>query len=279
MAVHDTTSFERGNVPISHEDLQQITSHLHDLEDSSHSGAKSNNESIPKEQQQPETGRANGSLDPPKPEQLSGLFQFLDDYYWSANAKSSDDSTDGTMKRPSLLNICSGNGLAAVAASRFNLCSQTVGLDANPLTISNSMKLAFQQKVFHKCHFFQTELVVDPKLLLDNPHFMADKINEADVVFLYASPTTIRKLIPLLALLSAKKKETKFVTLMNHLPNEFAVCPELISGTELCAYNGVVDDRMKEVQSIPRPPEPVDADEIDKGFARSSIRHALPERF
>ena len=47
--------------------------------------------------------------------------------------------------------------------------------------------LAFQQKVFNKCHFFHVNYEDDPRLLLNNPHFMADNINESDVVFIHSN--------------------------------------------------------------------------------------------
>ena len=132
-----------------------------------------------------------------------------------------------------------------------------------------------------ECNFFQHYFDIGPRLLLDNPHLMADKINEADVIFLHVLPEIIQQLIPLMALLSSKEKESrKFVTLVNHIPEHCAVNPIVLSGMDLCVYDGVIDDGTKQEQcNCPLPPEPMDGDEIDKDFARSSIRHALPRRF
>ena len=254
--------------PITKKQLEQITSFLHKLDD-------------PEPTAQTHTAQHRDVS--PSPDQLTSLFRYLDDQYWSAKSNMSMDNIDeATIKRPILLHLCSGNGQAVVAATRFNLCSQAIGLDTNSLNITNSKKLAFQQKVFSKCHFFETESLdnVDPKILLDNPHLIADKMNESNVVYLHATnPDMIEKLVPLLALLSSKRKGRKFITSGYHLSNEFAVSPNLISGTELCVYDGVVDSRVKQEILLPPPPRPVDGDEIDKEFARGSIRHAMPERF
>ena len=148
--------------------------------------------------------------------------------------------------------------------------------------------LAFEQKVFNKCHFFHVNYEDDPRLLLNNPHFMADNINESDVVFIHSnawsSPDRMVTLIPLLALLSSKKNGRKFVTSVHHnIPMEHTVNKRLIEGTDLCVYDGIVDNRTIRKDNnnfvCAPPPEPMDGDEIDKEFARSSIKHALPRRF
>ena len=190
---------------------------------------------------------------------------------------SSGDNDGKTIgQQPILLHLGSGDGRVAVAAAHLNICSSAVGVDINPQLITASKQLAFQKKVFNKCHFFEEDLTVDPKILLDNPHWIADKMNESDVVFLHVDPKMLKKLIPLLARLSNGRK---IVTLMNHLPKEASICPEFIHGTELCVYDGVIDNRDAVEQILPPPPEPVDADDIDKEFARRSIQHALPSKF
>ena len=136
-------------------------------------------------------------------------------------------------------------GHVAVAAARFDVCAQCIGLDEDERNVKNSIRLAFEQKkAFEKCHFFHIDdLAADPRILLDNPHFVGEKLNEADVVLLHAPPTTIERLVPLLARMSTKKVERTFVTLTNHIPDEFAVNPQIVEGTELCSYDGVVDNR------------------------------------
>lgn len=220
------------------------------------------------------------------PQQLTTFLQYLDEHFWSTQqSPSRDDSSDDGAKlpveRPALLHVGSGNGILSVAALQFNLCSQAVGLETDQLYVTGSMKLAFQHGVFDRCHFFRSNYFdEDPRLLLDNPHSMADRINESDVVFVYSSSDEVHKLIPLLALLSSKNEGRKFVTLTHHIPSEFAVSPRLIPGTDLCVYDGVIGKKDKATTADFRcpMPEPVDGDEIDKEFARSSIRHAMPRR-
>ena len=87
-----------------------------------------------------------------------------------------------------------------------------------------------------------------------------------------------------MALLSSKKNDRKFVTSVHHnIPMEHTVNKRLIEGTDLCVYDGIIDNRRIRKDNndfvCAPPPEPVDGDEIDKEFARSSIKHALPRRF
>ena len=228
---------------------------------------------------------------------LFHFLQYLDDYFWSTTTSSSSHNgrcTDCTTnrRRPTLLNIICDEEqsyvILPVAATKYNLCSKSITLHTNEKSITNSKMLAFEQKVFNKCHFFHVNYEDDPRLLLNNPHFMADNINESDVVFIHSnawsSPDRMVMLIPLLALLSSKKNGRKFVTSVRHnIPMEHTVNKRLIEGTDLCVYDGIVDNRTIRKDNnnfvcVP-PPEPVDGDEIDKEFARSSIKHALPRRF
>ena len=118
---------------------------------------------------------------------------------------------------------------------------------------------------------------------MNNPHFIADQINECDIVFIYAAkPDILQLLLPLLSFLSSKKEgNRKFVTCSNHLPREVAVNRKHIYGTELCVYDGIahqITNRQMDASILCPPPEPVDDELIDKEFARASIKHAMPRR-
>ena len=215
--------------------------------------------------------------------------QYLDDYFWSTTTSSSSHNgrcTDCTTnrRRPTLLNIICDEeqsyDILSIAATKYNLCSKSITLHTNEKSITNSKMLAFEQKVFNKCHFFHVNYEDDPRLLLNNPHFMADNINESDVVLIHSnawsSPDRMVMLIPLLALLSSKKNGRKFVTSVRHnIPMEHTVNKRLIKGTDLCVYDGIVDNRTIRKDNnnfvCAPPPEPVDGDEIDKEFARSVV--------
>lgn len=172
--------------------------------------------------------------------QFKNLFEYLESY-----------QTDCDGSKPVLLHIGCGDGRVGVTATRFDLCSQTIGIDASPLRVHTAIKMAFEQKILDRCHFFQTEIFEDPRLLLGSPDLLAEKVWEADVVFLHVLPSNLKKLVPLLAKLSddnyeymlAKqvKKKRKFVTLMYHLPAEVTINARFIQGTDLCVYDGVVD--------------------------------------
>jgi hypothetical protein len=183
--------------------------------------------------------------------QFKSLFEYLESY-----------QTDCNGSKPVLLHIGCGDGRIGVTATRFNLCSQTIGIDASPIRVLTAIKTAFEQKVLDKCHFFQkdifqTEVFEDPLL--------AEKIWDADVIFLHALPSKLKKLVPLLAKLSDEnyeymlakqvKKKRKFVTLMYHLPAEVTINARFIQGTDLCVYDGVIDKRaVRQVTPPSTPP-------------------------
>ena len=230
---------------------------------------------------------------------LFHFLQYLDEYFWSTTTSPSQKTNDSfsdcitnRRRRPILLNIICDEGqsidILSVAATKYNLCSKSITLHTDENSITNSKMLAFEQKVFNKCHFFHVNYDDDPRLLLNNPHFMADNINESDVVFIhynsYSTPDKMETLIPLLALLSSKKNDRKFVTSIHNIPMEHIVNKRQIEGTDLMEYDGIVDNRRIRKKNdnnlvCEPPPEPVDGDEIDKEFARSSIKHAFPKRF
>jgi len=219
------------------------------------------------------------------------FLQYLDSYYCDTT---SFDGASDKRRRPTLLNInccCTNtatieqnNDILSITAAKFNLSSKSISLDnTNEVNVQSSKRLAFQQQVFNKCHFFEVNYNDDPTLLLNNPHFMADQINECDIVFIYAATSDLlQTLLPLLSLLSSKKEgNRKFVTCLNHLPREVAVNPKHIDGTELCVYDGIVHqttNRQMDASILCPPPEPVDDELIDKEFARASIKHAMPRR-
>lgn len=273
MTKEDEISFD-GTSPLSKAQIQHIKSFICNkiIEEESDSDS-----TMSKEQQQQKANR------------ISDFLQYLDRYYIDSSTDGGSGEVNNSVhheNRPTLLNICSGenNDIISIAAAKFNLCSQSIGLHTNEINIQSSKRLAFQQNVFNKCHFFQVNYNDDPKLLLDNPHFIADRINESDVVLIHdvLDADMITQLMPLLALLSSKRKNRKFVSCVHHIPTLNAVCSKLISGTELCVYDGIVDtttDDKDDRCTYPPLPEPLHDDEIDKEFARSSIQHALPRRF
>ena len=225
-----------------------------------------------------------------KTKHYSDFLQYLDNYYCDTT---SFDGAPDKRRRPTLLNIncCCTNtatieqsyDILAITAAKFNLSSRSISLDTNEVNIQSSKRLAFQQQVFDKCHFFEVNYNDDPTLLLNNPHFMADQINECDIVFIYAATSDLlQTLLPLLSLLSSKKEgNRKFVTCLDHLPREVAVNPKHIYGTELCVYDGIAHqatNRQMDASILCPPPEPVDDELIDKEFARASIKHAMPRR-
>jgi len=311
MAYPNEAHLDDGNVRLSREQLQQIASHIQNVME---------DEALCSRIGQPETDSTGALQKPPTPEQLTQLFQFLDEYYWftatTTTEPTSSDDKESTQhppattkrKRPTLLTIGIDNALAAIMATRFNLCSQAIILnspddptsqsqhDNSKKVLVNSKKLAFQQGVFEKVHFFPIEdksFLRHPTLLLDNPHYMADRINQSNIIFVHApSEEVMMKWIPLFALLSSKMKaKRKFITLREFpLPKEVAIPSRFMaaasSSSELCIYDEVIFDekakeetRNQQISIIPPPPKPLDGDEIDKEFARSSILHALPERF
>lgn len=200
----------------------------------------------------------------------------MDEVYYSDFI--ANNETYGNSKgRPVLLHLGSGDGLVVVATTHLNFCSSATGIEIDPQMVTSSKRLAFEQKVFEKCNFFELDLTVDPKILLDNPHWIADKMNAADVVLLSCmDPDLMVKLIPLLAKLSSKR-ERKIVTLINHFPGELCVHPNYISGTNLCICKGVIDNGAKDDEFLlPAPPQPLCNDDLDKDFARRSIQYAIP---
>lgn len=188
----------------------------------------------------------------------SGQFRSLFEYLKTYNAVSKDT-------KPVLLHIGCGDGRVGVTATRFDLCSQTIGIDISPLRVHTAIKLAFEQQVLSKCHFFQAKMFEDPSLFLGKPDLLAEKIWDADVVFLHAFPSVLKKLTPLLAKLSddnyeymlAKqgKKKRKFITLMYHLPADLSVNPRFIQGTDLCVYDGVVNKTVAMKVTPPSSPQ------------------------
>ena len=219
--------------PLSKEKMQQIKTYLSNMleEEASTSIQNETVISIPHDRDV-------------KTKHYSDLLQYLDGYYCDATLL---DGASDTRRRPTLLNIncCStnatveqSNDILSITAAKFNLSSKSISLDTNENNIQSSKRLAFQQQVFNKCHFFEVNYNDNPTLLLNNPHFMADQINECDIVFIYAATLgVLQTLLPLLTLLSSKKEKRKFVT--NHLPREVAVNPKHIDGTELCVYDGI----------------------------------------
>ena len=187
----------------------------------------------------------------------SGQFRSLFEYLETYNAASKT-------AKSVLLHVGCGDGRVGVTATRFGLCSETIGIDASPLRVHTAIKLAFQQQVLSKCHFFQAKMFEDPSLLLGKPNLLSEKIWDADVVFLHAFPSVLKKLTPLLAKLSddnyeymlgkQEKKKRKFVTLMYHLPADVTVNPRFIQGTDLCVYDGIVDKPV--ARKVTPPPSP-----------------------
>lgn len=194
---------------------------------------------------------------PAKSEHFRSLFEYLESYHTRSGMK------------PVLLHIGCGDGRVGVAAA--DLCSQIIGIDASPLRVHTAIKMAFEQKVLDKSHFFQTEIFEDPLLLLGNPNLLADKIWEADVVFLHAFPSVLKKLMPLLAKLSDNnyeymlaekvKKQRKFVTLMYHLSavsidgsRYIPMKVRFIQGTDICVYDGVKETDANQVTPPSTPP-------------------------
>ncbi|KAL7515292.1 hypothetical protein ACHAXN_012826, partial [Cyclotella atomus] len=56
--------------------------------------------------------------------QFKSLFEYLESY-----------QTDCNGSKPVLLHIGCGDGRIGVTATRFNLCSQTIGIDASPIRV------------------------------------------------------------------------------------------------------------------------------------------------
>ena len=185
---------------------------------------------------------------PASSEEFAGFFEYLRTY---------DTGSKG--RQPVLLHIGCGDGRVGVTATRFNLCSESIGIDTSPLCVHMAIKLAFEQKVLSQNHFFKAEIFQDPSLLLGND----EKIWDADVIFLHAFPSVLKKLIPLLAkmsdgnfeyMLGKEKKKRKIVTLMYHLPADNTVNARFIKGTDLCVYDGILDK--PEVRRITPPSTP-----------------------
>jgi len=157
----------------------------------------------------------------------------LDEVYHS-EFMANNETYENSKGRPVLLHLGSGDGLVAVATTHLNFCSSATGIEINPQFWSLHPIDLPLNKVFEKCDFFELELTVDPKILLDNPRWIADKINAADVVLLSCmDPDLMVKLIPLLANLSSKRAR-KIVTLINHFPGGLCVHPNYVSGTNSC---------------------------------------------
>lgn len=184
-------------------------------------------------------------MTPASSDEFAGLFEYLRTY-----------DTGSKETQPVLLHIGCGDGRVGVMATRFNLCSESIGIDASPLCVHMAIKLAFEQKVLSQNHFFRAEIFQDPSQLLGN----IEKIWDADVVFLHAFPSVLKKLIPLLAkmsddnfeyMLCKEKKKRKFITLMYHFPADVAVNARFIKGTDLCVYDGILDK--PQVRRITRP--------------------------
>lgn len=126
---------------------------------------------------------------PATSDQFKSLFEYLESYRGS------------NKKKPTLLHIGCGDGRVCIAASP--LCSQTIGVDKSALRVHTAIKLAFHEGVLDTSNFFHSaDLFDDPRFLLGSSTLLAEKIWEADVVFLHSFPSVLKRLVPLLAKLS-----------------------------------------------------------------------------
>lgn len=159
------------------------------------------------------------------------------------------------------------------------------------MCVQSARLLAFREGIFGTAEFIETDATAPPTLLLDNPHLLSEKILSATVVFVHASPTLLRRMVPLLARLTegnthrgdddntSSSRKVEIVTLVHHIDSRHTIEGHVrdVEGTELRVYDRIdSDDAPAPSISLPPPPEP--AEDFDRQFARSSILFALPQQ-
>jgi len=205
------------------------------------------------------------------------------------------EKNEGNGTSDVMLDLGSGDGRACVAPVKLGVLQRSIGIDLFPDCVKAARLLAFRQDVFQSCEFFQADATTSPRLLVDNPHLLSDKLSAANIIFIHSSPILLRRLVPLLARLTERNavcqeqdsngkspsaiRNVEIVTLVHHIEDQFTVEGHVrdLEGTDLRLYDRIICfDTLSDVLPSP-PPEPVDVEEIDRDFARHSIMFAMPQ--
>lgn len=188
-----------------------------------------------------------------------------------------------------LMDLVSGEAAVCISAAKLGIAKKTIAINAR----ASSKVLAQSEGVFGRnCEFCDVEdlLTAPPALLLQNPHLLAEKMKSANVIFCCAAPVILKRLVPLMAALINDDDSKVLVTMTHHLHEKHGVEGSFndIPNTDLRVYDKIALDEADRTPTesktfepamsdwLPPLPEPCDPDDIDKEFARGSIKHAMP---
>lgn len=136
-----------------------------------------------------------------------------------------------------LLDIGSGDGRVCVVAAKTIGC-RTVGLDISPLCIDMATTVARESDLTDECcKFYKVDATIDPDVLLKDTSPLKQMLDSVTVVYLFAFPTLLSKLGPLLKRL---KHVRAVATLTYHFDKQHAIFEKKDEVHDIQVYSKII---------------------------------------